>query len=73
MSQEPFQQRMSERQVIETQIDRLITEVNQEFPDNGDARLRIYQVIGENLIGMVDALRGVPESIIEKVEQGEQK
>lgn len=39
-------------------VDLVVDTVVEEFPDNGDIRLSIYEQLGENLLAMARCLRG---------------
>lgn len=69
-------QRSMETAVINATIDRLITQVWEMFPDDGEARLRIYRELSEKFLGLHDALRPpCPPNLLEdlrKVQAEEQ-
>lgn len=68
---EPLQQRVNERKMYETVVNLIVDTVNEEFPKDGEARLRIYDLIAENFSGMVKVLR-IPEHpmLLEEIEHG---
>lgn len=68
---EPLQQRMTERQTYESIVELVVDLVYKEFPSDGEARLRVYDLIADNFRGMVRALR-IPENpmLLEEIENG---
>jgi len=68
MSQEPFQQRVAMSKFIDDLFELIVDEVYKEYPDHGDLRLNIYEKVGENLIGMVMALRGHNPPLLDRIE-----
>lgn len=54
---EPLQQRAVERQLYETIVNIIVDLVAKEFTNDGDARLRIYELIADNFHGLVRSFR----------------
>lgn len=69
---EPLQQRAAERQLYEEIVNIIVDLVYKEFPKDGEARLRVYDLIADNFNGMVRALR-VPDRpmLLETIENGD--
>lgn len=67
--QEPFQQKINERELIDKLVDQLITDVNLVFPDNGDARVRIYFEIADKLFSLHKVLTPQAVSIVEVIQK----
>lgn len=68
---EPLQQRATERQIYEAVVELIVDSVYKEFPHDGEARLRIYDLISDNFRGMVRSLR-IPETkgLLKEIEYG---
>lgn len=61
MEQDAFAARISQRQLVDKvfeMIEMIVDEVAAAFPDHGDVRLNIYELVADNLHGMVRVLRG---------------
>lgn len=67
---DPLEQRTSEKETYEVVVNVIVDLVNKEFPNDGEARLRIYELIAGNFDGLVRALRA-PEHpmILEEIEE----
>lgn len=68
---EPLEQRVIERKIYEEIVEMVVDFVYKEFPQDGEARLRIYDLIANNFSGMVRSLR-IPDHpmLLEEIEHG---
>lgn len=52
-----LQQRVEEKKIYEELVNTIVNTASLHYPEDGEARLRIYEKVAENFAGMVRSLR----------------
>ena len=75
MTYDELTNRIKEKKLIETVAEKIIDWVFSEFPDDGEARLRVYDAVADSLQGVVRVLKpfnsGTIVPIIEEQKENE--